>query len=157
MFFCRIFLFRSYVTQICSVWGYWEMHSQAYTSIIFVRLSFALKGQCHEIFCFRFFHESPSPQAPENNIRVISNFFENSAEIFASPGAPTTPVLNLPPMSITPVAKLPAGINDTGGKFVTGIKDTGGKFCHQFRLCCWHRRQICHRSQRYRGVDTGGK
>ncbi len=32
-----------------------------------------LKGQCHEIFCYRFFS-----LAPENNSRVISNFFENS-------------------------------------------------------------------------------
>ncbi len=46
----------------------------------------------------------------------------------------------------------------------TGINDTGGKFCHQFRWCCWHRWQICHRCQRRRwqitatGVsDTGGK
>ncbi len=33
-----------------------------------------LKGQCHEIFCFRFFSWITFPQAPENNIRVISNF-----------------------------------------------------------------------------------
>jgi len=37
-----------------------------------------LKGQCHEIFCFGFFSWITFPQAPENNIRVISNFFENS-------------------------------------------------------------------------------
>jgi hypothetical protein len=37
-----------------------------------------LEGQCHEIFCFRFFLQITFPQAPENNIRVISIFFENS-------------------------------------------------------------------------------
>ncbi len=37
-----------------------------------------LKGQCHEIFCFRFFSCITFPQAPDNNIRIISNFFENS-------------------------------------------------------------------------------
>ncbi len=37
------------------------------------------------------------------------------------------------------------GINNTGGKFATGSNATGGKFCHQFRLCYWHWRQICHR------------
>ncbi len=37
-----------------------------------------LKGQCHEIFCFRFFSWITFPQAPDNNIRIISNFFENS-------------------------------------------------------------------------------
>ncbi len=36
------------------------------------------KGQCHEIFCFRFFSLITFPQAPKNDIRVISNFFENS-------------------------------------------------------------------------------
>ncbi len=82
-------------------------------------LSGYLKRQCHEIFCFRFFSWITFPQAPENNSRVISNFFENSRRY-------------------------------TGGKFATGINDTGGKFCHQFRMCCWHRWQICHRCQRYR-------
>ncbi len=38
---------------------------------------YILKEQCHEIFCFRFFMKH-LPQAPENNIRVISIFLENS-------------------------------------------------------------------------------
>jgi hypothetical protein len=69
-----------------------------------------------------------SPQAPDNNIRVILNFF-------ASQGAP--------PVSMTPVAgKNAASINDTGGKlpplsmtpeanFATSsacVVDTGGQF-----------------------------
>jgi hypothetical protein len=39
-----------------------------------------LKGQCHEIFDFWFFHESVSrfPQASEYTFTAISNFFENS-------------------------------------------------------------------------------
>ncbi len=37
-----------------------------------------LKGQGHEIFCFKFFSWITFSEAPENNIRVISNFFENS-------------------------------------------------------------------------------
>jgi hypothetical protein len=36
-----------------------------------------LKGQCHKIFDFRFFHESVFPQDPEYPIRVFLNFFEN--------------------------------------------------------------------------------
>ncbi len=36
-----------------------------------------LKGQCHEIFCFRFFFMNHLPQAPEYNIRVISILFKN--------------------------------------------------------------------------------
>ncbi len=38
----------------------------------------ALKGQCHKIFRFRFFSWITFPQAPDNNIRIFSNFFENS-------------------------------------------------------------------------------
>ncbi len=35
-------------------------------------------GQCHEITCFRFFSWIIFLQAPENNLWVILNFFENS-------------------------------------------------------------------------------
>ncbi len=38
----------------------------------------SLKGQCHKIFCFRFFSKNTFPQAPDNNIRIISKFFEIS-------------------------------------------------------------------------------
>ncbi len=37
-----------------------------------------LKGQCHKIFWFRFFSWITLPQAPVKNIRIISNFLENS-------------------------------------------------------------------------------
>ncbi len=58
-----------------------------------------LKGQCHEIFDFRFFSWISFYQAPEYTIRVVSNFFENS-RIFAAQGVlPTT------------------SVNDTGGKW----------------------------------------
>jgi hypothetical protein len=61
------------------------------------------------------------PQAPENNSRVISNFFRKFAEIFASKGAPpvsTTPGANLPPVSMTPAANFASSSAcdvDTGG------------------------------------------
>ncbi len=38
----------------------------------------ALKGQCHEIFCFWFFSWISFPQAPYFTIRAVSIFFENS-------------------------------------------------------------------------------
>ena len=41
-------------------------------------LNVYLKGQCHEVFCFRFYSWITFPQAPEYIIRVVSNFFENS-------------------------------------------------------------------------------
>ncbi len=60
------------------------------------------ENQCHEIFRFRFFSWIIYPQAPENNIRVISNFCRKFQEIFTSKGAPlvsTTKAANLPPVS----------------------------------------------------------
>ncbi len=40
-------------------------------------------------------------------------------------------------------------------QIAASIKDTGGKFCHQFRLCCWHRGQICYRRQWHRWQIMG--
>ncbi len=37
-----------------------------------------LKGQCHEIFCFRFFLGIIFPQAPEKNVSIVPKFFETS-------------------------------------------------------------------------------
>ncbi len=54
-----------------------------------------LKGQCHKIFDFRFFHESVSPKhlsIPLGPFRFLRKF----AEIFVAQGAPT--------VSLTPVA-----------------------------------------------------
>jgi hypothetical protein len=50
-----------------------------------------LKGQCHGIFCFRFFL-----QAPEKHLSIIFEFFQKFAEIFASQGelpVSTTPTV----------------------------------------------------------------
>jgi hypothetical protein len=74
------------------------------------------------------------PQAPENLIRVISNFLQ-----FASRGAPSvsmTPVVNLlkvPLVSSIPVANLPPVSNDTSGKFANGVNDSGGKYSEQYQ------------------------
>ncbi len=76
------------------------------------------KGQCHEIFCFRFFSWITFPQAPYNNISIISNFFENSREIFASQGAP--------PVSATPAANFatisPCVVFAAGGKLPPNLE-----------------------------------
>ncbi len=45
--------------------------------IFIIILTWSLKGQCHEIFCFRFFSWITFPQAPENNIRVNSNSIQH--------------------------------------------------------------------------------
>ncbi len=119
-----------------------------------------LKGQCHEIFCFRFLSWITFPQAPDNNFKIISNFFENSRRysqvnvhhrVYDIGGkllpVSTTSAANLPPVSTTLAANFATSspcVVDTGGKFATGVNDTGGKFatgviCH---LCHWHRWQI---------------
>jgi hypothetical protein len=51
------------------------------------------------------------PQAPENNMGIISNF-SKICEIFASQGAPlvsSTPGANWPPVSTTPTVNFAAG------------------------------------------------
>ncbi len=88
----------------------------------------ALKGQCHEIFCFWFFSWISFPQAPEYTIRAVSNFFRKFAEIFSDHGWP--PAANFA-TSFTSVAdtggKFATGVNDAGGKFAAGVNNTGGK------------------------------
>ncbi len=126
-----------------------------------------LKGQCHEIFWSRFFSWITSlPQAPGNNIRVISSFFESSrrysqvkvhhryrrdmcqicqrrgvnyAAVYL-PLVSSTPVANLPPVSTTPAANFAigtTGVVDTGGKFATGVNDTCGKFVTRCQRHWW--------------------
>ncbi len=103
-----------------------------------------LKGQCHEISCFRFFSWITFPQAPENNIRVILNFFENSwrysqVKVHHRCQQHRWQICHRCQWHRWQIA---AGINNIGCKFATSINNTGGKFCHQFPLCCWHLWQI---------------
>ncbi len=99
-----------------------------------------LKRQCHEIFCFRFFSWIAFPLAPDNNFRIISNFFENSQRYSQ------VKVHHRCQRNWWQIChqcqwhrwQIATSINDTGRKFATGINDTGGKFCHQFPLCCLH-------------------
>ncbi len=72
----------------------------------------SLKGQCHEIFAFGFFHESVSPQPQSIPLGPFQIFSKIRGDIRKS--------------------RCTTGI-DTGGKFTHGVNDTGGKFCHQFR------------------------
>jgi hypothetical protein len=90
-----------------------------------------LKRQCHEIFCFRFFHESLSPK-PLKITKLISIFSENSQRY----SQVKVKARQICYRINDTCGKVAAGINDIGGKFATGINDTGGKFFHQFCLCC---------------------
>jgi hypothetical protein len=88
-----------------------------------------LKGQCHEIFCFWFVHESVSPQpqsiplGPFRSFSKIRGYIRKSRN--DTGGKFATGVNDTG-------GKIATGIKDTGGKFGTSIYDTGGKFCHQF-------------------------
>ncbi len=127
-----------------------------------------LKGQCHEIFCFWFFHESVSPPSPRVSHQDRFEFFRKFAEIFASDGAPpvwTTPVANLPPVSTTPaanfatsfasfvdtVANLPP-VSTTPAANLPPVSTTPLAICHRYQR---HRRQICRRCQWHRWQIMG--
>ncbi len=63
-----------------NMWGHkhlWNLHNIVY-----------LNGQCHEIFCFRFFHESSSPKPLKRTLRSLFEFCRKFAEILAIQGAP---------------------------------------------------------------------
>ncbi len=81
-----------------------------------------LKGQCHEIFCFRFFHESSSPKPPKITLGSLRFFSKNSQvkvhhryrwhrrQILPPvPMVLLTSVENLPPVSTITTANLPPG------------------------------------------------
>ncbi len=79
------------------------------------------KWQCHEIFCIMFFSRNIFLKAPENNIRVISIFFENSRRYSQ---------VMVHHRNQRHHGKFATAINDTGGKFSTGragVGETGGK------------------------------
>ncbi len=142
-----------------------------------------LKGQCHAIFCFRVFHESPSPKPLIITLGSFRIFLKIRGDIRKS--RCTTSVNNtggnLPPVSST------TSVNDTGGEFATVVNDTGSKLppvsttptanLHRYQL---HRWQIlppvslvlltpvanlppvsttpvanCHRNQRHRRQIMG--
>jgi hypothetical protein len=78
---------------------------QKFTCIpIFHTAFLLLKGQCHELFCFWFFHKSVFPQPQSVLLRPFRIFSKIRGDIRKSFGAPpvsTTPVANLPPVSMT--------------------------------------------------------
>ncbi len=82
-----------------------------------------LKGQCHEIFCFWFFHESvfPQPQSiPFGPFRIFQKIRGDipKSRCTTSINDPLTQAAKLPPVSMTPAANFAtsfASVVDTGG------------------------------------------
>jgi hypothetical protein len=79
-----------------------------------------LKGQCHENFCFRFFHETSSPKPLNITLGPFQIVLKICGDICSAPPASTTPAVNVPTCADRVV--------DTNGKFITGVNNTGGKF-----------------------------
>jgi hypothetical protein len=85
-------------------------------SLSFIRLVKPrdLKGQCHEIFCFRFLHESPSPKPliiTVGSFRIVSKIRGDIRK-----------------------SRCTTGVNDTGGKIATVLMEysgAGGKLIHE--------------------------
>jgi hypothetical protein len=65
-----------HLVMFCSIFMYSSLKSQDFCLGIFRGKN--LKGQYHVIFCFWFFSRISISPAPDNTIRVVSNFFENS-------------------------------------------------------------------------------
>ena len=65
------------------------------------------KGTVSRDFCFRFFHESPSPKPLIIKVGSYQIFSKIRGDIRKS--------------------RCTTGVNDTGGKFATGVNDTGVK------------------------------
>jgi hypothetical protein len=87
-----------------------------------------LKGQCHEIFCFWFFHESVSPKPLIIPLGPFRIFLKILGDV---PLLSFIPVAYVPPVSLIPVEichwwQFATGVVDTG-VVDTGVVDTGGK------------------------------
>ncbi len=127
----------------------------------FLLLRGDLKGQCHEIFDFRFFCMNQFPPSLWDYHSGHFKFFRKAEEIFAAQGAP--------PVSLTPVANEKKIQSEKFLFFFLGhlrlVELTcwlifSFKFpllCHQSDIvsiicyrCQWHRWQICHRCRWYR-------
>ncbi len=74
-------------------------------------------------------HFTHFTQAPENNIRVISNFFENSRRYsqFKVHKRCQRHRWQICRRCQRRRGQIATGINNTGSKFATGVIDTGGK------------------------------
>ena len=115
------------------------------------------KGIVSRDFLLQVFSWFIFPQDPENNIRVIQNFFENSQrysqvnvhhryqrhrwQIFPPFSlALMIPVAILPPVSTIPAANLPP------------VSTTSVANCRRYQR---HRQQICHRCKRHPVANNG--
>ena len=89
--------------------GSWPQRcgSPQYHTSTYAMLVENIKGTVSRDFLRQVFLWITFPQAPDNNIRIISNFFEIRGDIRKS--------------------RCTTGVVDTGGKFATGVKDAGGK------------------------------
>jgi hypothetical protein len=100
-----------------------------FLSLLCIAIPIYLKGQCHEIFCLWFFHESVSPQPQSIPLGLFRIFSKIGGDI-RKPRCNT--VINDTGGKFATCVndtgeKIVADIIDTAGKFATGINNTGGK------------------------------
>jgi hypothetical protein len=108
------------------------MRSVAFTMYNFECAKGSLKGQCHEIFDFRFFHVSVSPKPLSIPLGPYLNFYFICGNIRSS--RCTTSVAGTGGKFINGIIdtwQIATVVIDTGGKFVTGVVDTVGKISHR--------------------------
>ncbi len=87
------------------------------------RICDTLKGQCHEIFDFRFFHESVSPQ-PLSILLGSSNVFTNLRRYSQIKVHHRCVQMFSQLCGDMPRSRCTTGVVDTRGKFTAGVVDT---------------------------------
>jgi hypothetical protein len=97
-----------------------------HTVVYFLTIK-ALKGQCHEIFCFWCFSWISFPKPQSIPLRPIQIFSKIHGDIRKSR---CTPVTNFSTSFISVV--------DTGSKFATGANNTGWKQWEELSNCWQH-------------------
>jgi hypothetical protein len=105
---------------------------------VLFKFSEVFKGTVSQICLFQFSIVNHLPQDPENNIRVISNFLENSRRyrwqiLSIVPVVSLIPVANLPPcQQYQP--QIFRQCQWHWWRIATGINNTGGKYLEQYQI-----------------------
>jgi hypothetical protein len=96
----------------CQTPHYYSAQSLVICTFSLLGVIEAIKGQCHEIFCFRFYHESSFPKPLKITLGSFHIFSEIHRDIRNS--------------------RCTAFINDNSEKFSTGVNYAGGKVATGF-------------------------
>ncbi len=122
-----------------------------------MRFDSCIKGQCREIFCFWFFHESVSPLPQSIPLGLFQFFCENSrrySQVMVHHRYQKHRWQILPPVSLVlliPMANLPP-VSTIVAANLPPVSMTPVEICHRSQR---HQRQICHRCHcQYQTAET---